>query len=193
MGRRGAAAAIILWTRAASADPAIGGTVQLGQSLGGEAAARLGTTIYALASIDPRWFAGGELSGSIEGYYGSWGCGTAHVGPHDLVPAVGVVCARPSLGLHLLAGAPVRPSPWSELRLSGGVGGTVLWLVPGRGGASRASLVPSGLIRIDLLVLTGGLLGADWWAGAALEERTLAFGDVRLSASAALLFEGRSR
>jgi hypothetical protein len=41
--------------------------------------------------------------------------------------------------------------------------------------------------------MAGTLLGADWWVGAALDERAVAFDGARFSGSGGLLFEGRSR
>ena len=63
--------AMLLAAAPCVADPAIGTALQVGQSLGGAAEARLGSTVYVLHPIG-RWLVGGELAGSIEGYYDGW-------------------------------------------------------------------------------------------------------------------------
>jgi hypothetical protein len=192
MRRRVLALAIILAAPPALADPVIGTALQLGQSLGGEAQARLGSAIYVLQPLG-RWLVGGELAGSIEGYTGGWGCGTGTQEPGEAVPSVGVVCARPSLGAHVFAGAHGQLSARTQVRMLGGLGATALWLLPARGGHGQGNLAPSGLLRVDLLLMAGTLLGADWWVGAALEERAVALRGARFSSSGGLLLEGRSR
>jgi hypothetical protein len=184
--------AMLLAAAPVSADPAIGTALQVGQSLGGATEARLGSTVYVLHPIG-RWLVGGELAGSIEGYYGSWGCSAGRQGPGEAVPSVGVVCARPSLGAHVFTGASGQPSPRAQMRLLGGLGATALWLLPARGGYSQRNLAPSGLLRADFLLMAGTLLDADWWVGTAVEERAVALRGVRFSGSAGLLLEGRSR
>ncbi len=178
----------------AAADPDVGATVALGESLGGQADGRLGTSIYVLQPLGGGWMAGGALDGSGEVFDGGYGCG-AGTGSMDPVPAIGVLCVQPALAAHALVAVEAAPSPRTDLRLELGAGATSIFLLdaPGVPDDRRRTLVPSAMVRASYLVRTGSAFGADWWLGVALDERALGVRDTRLSRSAGLVFEGRAR
>jgi hypothetical protein len=179
------------WTAAAAADPSIGTTLQVGESLAGRADTRVATSIHALQPVGGGWLVGGELSGSLEAFVGGYGCGTGE-GKGD-VPAIAVSCFQPSLGVHALVGIEAAPSARTRLRLEGGAGATTLFLiVPGEGDDTRHN-APSALIRASYLLGVGTMLEADWSLGVTLEERAIDVDDTRLARSAGLILEGRSR
>lgn len=176
----------------ANADPFIGTTLHVGEALAGDANTRVGSTIYVTQPLQNGWLVGGELSGSVEGYLGGYGCGTYQDSEAD-VPSVAVSCFQPGVAAHVLVGVQAFPSARSLLRVEGGLGGTTLFLVPGQGGSTQHDIVPSGLVRASYLFRAGEALGADWWLGAALEERAMSSSDVALARSIGLVVEGHSR
>jgi hypothetical protein len=187
----GCVVAMMVWAQSAAADPTVGSTIHVGDGLGDEASARLGSTIYVIQPIDG-WSIGGELSGSIEGYTGGWGCGTSMSSGDDVVPALAVSCVQPNLAAHALVGMQASPSPRTGLRLTGGLGASSLWLLPGAGGQDQRDLAPSGLLRVDALFRAGEIVGATWWLGASLEERAIAHGDLSVSRSVGVVLEATS-
>jgi hypothetical protein len=170
----------------AAADPAVGATLALGESLGGQANSRLGSSIYVLQPLGGGWLAGGALDGS--------GCGT-NTDTMGTVPAIGVLCVQPTVAAHALVAVQAAPSPRTNLRLELGAGATSIFLLdaPGVANDRQRTVVPSAMVRASYLVRTGYAFGADWWLGIALDERALGVHDTRLSRSAGLVFEGRSR
>ncbi len=188
------AVALLGGTRSAHADPAVGGTVELGESLGGRADGRLGTSIYVLQPLGGGWMIGGTLGGSGEAYDAGYGCGVGTSGM-DPVPSIGVLCVQPAVTAQALVAVEASPSPSTDLRLELGAGATSIFLLdaPGVPVNRRRSLVPSAMVRASYLVRTGYAFGADWWLGVALDERALGLSDTRLSRTAGLVFEGRSR
>jgi hypothetical protein len=127
-------AAVLSAAMPSHAGPAIGTTMTYGESLGGEAGERVSANVYAYSVLGGGLTLGGEVSGSLEGYTGGYGCGTTMGGADVDVPAVAVVCFQPSVGTHLLVGTQASPSSWSQLRLELGVGATALYLMAGDGG-----------------------------------------------------------
>jgi hypothetical protein len=175
----------------ARADAIIGTTLHYGQALGVEADARLGSALYVLQSLPGGWILGGELSGSLEGYHGGYGCGTGDAAGDEAVPSIGVVCLQPSLAAHVLMGAQAAAGPMTRLRLEAGLGASSVFVIPGRGGATRRETVPSGLVRASYLLEVGEALGSRWSLGLALEERALDPADARWARSVGLVVEGR--
>ena len=183
------AALFALPLHVAEAETIIGGSIGAGQSLAGKSDARLSSTVHALFDVGHGWALGGEVSGSIEGYEGGWGCGTIMGG--GVVPAVAVTCLQPSLLAHFLAATQAAPSPGTRLRLDFGVGLGSIWLLPGGGGNDQARLVPSGVVRATYLVSLGHGLQSDWWLGLALEEHGVVYNGARVAATIGLVLEGR--
>lgn len=183
----------VLWLASPShAGPVIGTTMTYGESLGGEAGERVAANLYMVGFLGGGWTLGGEMSGSIEGYTGGYGCGTTMSGGVD-VPAVAVTCFQPGVGTHLLVGTQASPSSWSQLRLELGVGATAVYLMPGDGGRTHRDIYASGLIRVMYLGHLGSAATGDWWVGVALEERALGIEDTRVVRSFGLVLEGRAR
>ena len=186
-----AATAGALVAAPAAAEPIIGTHLQLGQSLAGEADARLGSAVHVVQPVGGGWLLGGELAGSIEGYTGGYGCGTIEAGGDVAVPSVAVGCVQPGLAAHLLAGVQAAPSAASTLRLEAGLGATSIFLLATSGTDGRRDTAPSALLRASYLLRATTTLGASWWIGLSLEERALDLADPHLARSVGLLLEGR--
>jgi hypothetical protein len=175
----------------AHADPLVGATFQVGEALNDDARARVGSTIYVAQPMRDGWMLGAELSGTFEGYMGGYDCGTVD---YDMpVPSLAVGCYQPSAALHALAGVQASPGPRSLLRAEVGLGGTMVFLIPGTGGTTQRELVLSGLLRLGYLHSIGAGLGADWRLGVAVEARAIGVRDTRLSRSLGLVLEAQSR
>ncbi len=187
-----AVATVLSLAGASHAEPVVGTTMSYGDSLGGEADGRFGANIYMYGRLGGGWTVGGELSGSLEGYTGGYGCGTLQSNPGDVVPAVAVTCLQPGIATHVLLGTQAAPSPSSQLRLELGVGATAVYLVPGQGGDTQRDTFGSGLIRAMYLTHLGTGFAGDWWAGIAFEERAIGVEHTRLVRSFGIVLEGRS-
>jgi hypothetical protein len=166
--------------------------VSYGEALGGEATGRFGADIHAYGSIGNGFTIGGELSGSIEGYTGGYGCGTMSDGS-GAIPAVAVSCLQPGIATHLLLGAEASPTQSTQLRFEVGLGATAVYLVPSQGGETQRDTFASGLIRAMYLAHVGDNVAGNWWVGVAVEERAIGFGDPHLVRSLGLVLEGRSK
>jgi hypothetical protein len=174
----------------ASAQVTIGTTLDFGQALGREADERFGAEIYAHLPAWRDFTFGGALSGGIEGYTGGYGCQTQ---PSDTsVPAIGVVCLRPSLSLHGLAGLRRAVTETLLVHVDGGLGVTFVLLVPGRGGGTTSEGFPSARARAALLIKGGRGFGAQWFFGLRAQELVLGRESPRAAFSAGLLLEGFS-
>lgn len=184
-------AAVLSMAGVSHAEPVVGTTMSYGDSLGGEAEGRFGANIYMYGRLGGGWTVGGELSGSLEGYTGGYGCGTLP-NTGDAVPAVAVSCLQPGIATHVLFGAQAAPSPSSQLRLELGIGATAVYLVPGQGGDTRRDTFGSGLIRAMYLAHLGTGFAGDWWGGVVFEERAIGVEHTRLVRSFGLVLEGRS-
>ena len=178
----------------ASADPVIGTSVSAGRPMAGGDTAHGAMSLYALGTVGDSLTVGGELSGSLEGYTGDWGCGlNVAFDGEPIPPSLAVTCLQPTVGAHGLVGSHRLLSNTWSLRVEGGLGATAVFLIPGEGADSDASLLPSALARVQVMWHVGELLGGHWRTGMQIQERALGVSDTRFAGSLGLVLEATAR
>jgi hypothetical protein len=153
----------------------------------GRAGARVGVGVGVTRHVDADgpWVLGGAASATLEWWDGGVGCGT--LPPGEVVPAVGLVCALPTVGLHALAGAERAIAARARLRATVGAGATAFFLSAAGGDSIARSLAPSAVIELQAI----GRVDRTLWLGVAVEGRVLADEGRRGSAGAALVIAWR--
>lgn len=181
----------VLANGSANADPVVGATLHMGESIAGLSDWRVGSALYLVRPLEGGWQVGGELRGSMEAYTGGYGCGT--IGNDvEAVPSLAVVCFQPSVAAHSLVGVRMGTTS-SSLVFQLGAGAATTFLVPGKGGDTQRATSPSFLLRAAYLFEVGGEARSTWSVGVALEEQAVGICGPRFTGAIGLLIEARSR
>lgn len=171
--------------------PRLGAAAGAGGGLGGEAERRGEVQLgLALAAPGGPWSLGLLVVGSLEGYTGGWGCGTADSHPGDVVPSIATSCLQPAAGLFgVLGWTREGGRATTRVRAELAHGLSAQWLMPSEGGTTEVRLRPAWRARGAALARLGELFGGRWWIGLQAEATLLGGGDVVVRPSVAGVLE----
>lgn len=166
----------------------IGGSLSISQPYERGDFWRMGAGVHGVLGRAGSLALGAELSASVGGYTGGWGCGTVAMKPGAVVPAVAVGCFEPSFGAHGLFG--YAAGSRTRLRLEAGLGAVAVATIPGAGGRDVVRLHPSGLVRGQLLrAVPGRLAGGDWAIGLQISQQIVGVRAPQTLAAVGLVLE----